>query len=528
MITYGYCIKLANGPIIREEDRKPFTDCLQFMVNTELGPDIGTDSTMRFLVESVVPGYDKNGRITDVTIHADMPMSEEFYDRAGEMIADATDQAWYQISKDMSIEITAQGDLQVLGMEGDMPAKLYHITDRAGADSILKEGLLPKQGENSYRNDEDFVYLTDMEQLPVWMGILKDPDDMVLLEVDPAGVRNMERGRTFEDREYIDRFSEYRTREPVPAECVREARLTPDEQDRLHETALRYLKAGNKNMEEPLKTVRIMERMMADTFTEAVETIPDNDRQSKIEYRRQVRETMVSERYEQLAAHTDEVLAEKTDEYFRKNRTMPGEKAVKDIVRAQYEAMQYHKEYSPKTSWEWNQHVPDEYQIDRDELAHRMSEIVVKDVELHGDSRPHSVAENSRSFETLIAARTPDVMEKNVHVHAFLCDVSGTGKEQTYRFVNDTQDDFAIDTYAGPVPSGFSSNHPHMDGMHGVITAVDYSMGRHGNPNILFSIDLMQEPLEQALELNRGNEGDACDDFLAAVQKISNSDVLSL
>lgn len=151
-----------------------------------------------------------------------------------------------------------------------------------------------------------------------------------------------------------------------------------------------------------------------------------------------------------------------------------------------------------------------------------MSEIVVKDLELRRNSRPHSVAENSRPFETLIAVRTPDVVEKNVSVHTFLCDVSGTGKEQTYKFVNDAQDDFAIDTYAGLIPSGFSSNHPHMDGMHGVITAADYSMSRHGNSNILFSIDLMQEPFEQALELNQGNEGDTCDDFLAAVQKISD------
>lgn len=162
LITYGYRMKLANGPIIREEDRKPFTDCLQFMVNTELGPDIGTDSTMRFLVESAVPGYDKNGRITDVTIHADMPMSKEFHDRAGEMIADAADQAWYQISKDMSVEITAQGDLQVLGMEGEIPAKLYHITDRAGADSILKEGLLPKR-EKTVTGMMKTLYI-----LPIW------------------------------------------------------------------------------------------------------------------------------------------------------------------------------------------------------------------------------------------------------------------------------------------------------------------------------------------------------------------------
>lgn len=70
---------------------------------------------------------------------------------------------------------------------------------------------------------------------------------------------------------------------------------------------------------------------------------------------------------------------------------MPGEKKVKDVINAQFTAMQQHKEFIqkehlPDMPWKWNLHVQEKYQTDRDELTHRMSEIAVKDVKLHGDS----------------------------------------------------------------------------------------------------------------------------------------------
>lgn len=214
MFTYGYQVTLTGGPHVPNEDKDLFARYLKSMIDMGIMPDIGTDPSMRFITESAAPGYDKDGRLIDVTVHTNTPMSKDFYEKAKDMIVDAVDQAWYQISKDDSIEIMAQGKLQVLGRTGNLPAKLYYITDKAGIDSILKEGLLPKQGENSYRNDENFMYLADLEQLPVWMDVLKSPEDAVLLEIDPRGITGIERGRTFEDREYIERFSEYRTRDP--------------------------------------------------------------------------------------------------------------------------------------------------------------------------------------------------------------------------------------------------------------------------------------------------------------------------
>lgn len=71
---------------------------------------------------------------------------------------------------------------------------------------------------------------------------------------------------------------------------------------------------------------------------------------------------MVSECYERMSEHTDEILVEKMKDYFRKNRTMPGEKKVKDVINAQFTAMQQHKEFIqkehlPDMPWKWNLHV---------------------------------------------------------------------------------------------------------------------------------------------------------------------------
>lgn len=244
---------------------------------------------------------------------------------------------------------------------------------------------------------------------------------------------------------------------------------------------------------------------------------------TKIEYRKQTHKAMVSECYERMAGHTDEILAEKMNDYFRKNRTMPGEKEVKDIVKAQYEAMQYHKEQMLIIPWQWNQHVPDKYQTDRDDLAHRMSEIAVKDIVLSGNSRPHPVAKiiQPLPFDTFLMARRPEAIEKDAWIHEFTCDVSGKGKNQTYKFTDGKRGGKTV--YTGFIPSGFAVNHPNMNGMDGVITTADYSMGRYGNPNILFSIDLMQEPCLYAQEKERKPaELEWDDDFTEAVQRLSN------
>lgn len=260
-------------------------------------------------------------------------------------------------------------------------------------------------------------------------------------------------------------------------------------------------------------------------FAEAIASLPmPNERRMKN------RLSMVEECYDRMASHSDPVLTEKVSTYFDKNRTMPGEKAIKDIAKAQYKAMTEYRKGNRK--WEWNQNVPAAYRIDKDDFMHQMSEIAVKDVELHGKSRPRPLIEGIADFEEFLAGRMPDTADETSHVHEFKCKVEGEGLGQELIFSPEAKGfHFKNENYyAASVPHGFASNHPHMTDMTGIITAVDKSKGRSkGSANLMFSIDLMQEqassitkdqkPAELDHDLNLNND----DDFEKAVLQLTES-----
>lgn len=266
MFTYGYHVKIEGGPVVDAVQKKQLADYMQSMSGMTFGPDAASIPKARFTVESVSLESNPDGRITDITIHMNMPMLEWCHEDAGEWIADLAEEAWYEIASDESANIMAKGPLNVLGREGEMPDKLYHITDKDGAEKIKEEGLYPTQGKNSYKNYEDFVYLTDLEQLPVWMGILKEPDDAVILEVDPVSLKNLERGRTFYDREYTKPFSEYRTREPISAACIKKAEFSVSEQDGLYETIQGFLEKADENKDEVKQAAAILQNIVIGNF----------------------------------------------------------------------------------------------------------------------------------------------------------------------------------------------------------------------------------------------------------------------
>ena len=66
---------------------------------------------------------------------------------------------------------------------------LYHITNRANLDSILKNGLIPQIGKNSLKNNEKrpYVFLCIKEHIPYWQ-ILLEIDDAVILSIDTSGL----------------------------------------------------------------------------------------------------------------------------------------------------------------------------------------------------------------------------------------------------------------------------------------------------------------------------------------------------
>ncbi len=124
-----------------------------------------------------------------------------------------------------NVEIT--GPVQCMGLEGELPKTLYHIADRKDLDSIMEKGLIPATGSNNYKNMEDHVYLSTEKDLAPWLAILKHVDNPVILEVQTDKVKGLEQGRVFNDRKYIpDKYTEYRTKEVIPASAVKETRHT--------------------------------------------------------------------------------------------------------------------------------------------------------------------------------------------------------------------------------------------------------------------------------------------------------------
>lgn len=117
--------------------------------------------------------------------------------------------------------------VQAVGKEGGVPETLYHITEKASLDSIMKDGLVPSNGNNAYKDHDDHVYLASANDLAPWMAVLPNMEDPVILKVDAKGLTDIEQGRVFNDREYVDGvYSEYRTAEKISADRL--SMLSPE------------------------------------------------------------------------------------------------------------------------------------------------------------------------------------------------------------------------------------------------------------------------------------------------------------
>lgn len=117
-----------------------------------------------------------------------------------------------------------------------IPDKLYRISSEKNVAFIMGEGILPGQGPNSYRNTHDYVYLCEEKDLAPWLAILKKKDKPVILEIDTKNVAGLEPGRMFKDRAFApDGYSEWRTKEPVPASAVHSINFTTQQQAELYD-----------------------------------------------------------------------------------------------------------------------------------------------------------------------------------------------------------------------------------------------------------------------------------------------------
>ena len=64
---------------------------------------------------------------------------------------------------------------------------LYHVTDRATAAKILKNGLCPMIGQRSRLagEEDERIYLTEKSSLPYWKQIL---GQITVLRIDASGL----------------------------------------------------------------------------------------------------------------------------------------------------------------------------------------------------------------------------------------------------------------------------------------------------------------------------------------------------
>lgn len=123
--------------------------------------------------------------------------------------------------------LKTEGPAVLAGVKGQIPEKLYHITDAKNLDSIREKGLVPSRGNNNYEEKGDFVYLCSRDEIAVWTATLPDVGERTaLLEVDTVGLTGIEPGRRFTDRDYP--MSEFRTPDVIPAQAVHETDLASD------------------------------------------------------------------------------------------------------------------------------------------------------------------------------------------------------------------------------------------------------------------------------------------------------------
>lgn len=216
MKTYGYRFS-ASG---KAEDILPFTEA-EFENTLRDSPDcLGTycifpsDSD---ILESASFGIEGDD-VTSVTIRTYTELYEGSEDDLKECVACCLAEA--------APSVAIKGDVEAMGMEGDVSDVLYHITERANLESIQKDGIIPANGKNHYKDDSNHIYLAERKDLAAWMCIIPHLDDPVILEVDAAGL-DIQPGRHFSDRPYLDKegYGEYRTSQTVPAEAVKEVPL---------------------------------------------------------------------------------------------------------------------------------------------------------------------------------------------------------------------------------------------------------------------------------------------------------------
>ena len=170
------------------------------------------------ILDKVTIDTDNNGNIRAINLHT----YTELWDDCEDEFTNCVKENLVKIAPDIMIE----GNAEALGREGSIPAALYHIAERNDLEDIMTNGLIPGTGSNNYKDMEDHVYLADEKDLAPWLAVLKHKNNPVILEINTGGLKGIETGRMFKDRDYIPGgYGEYRTLENIPAAAIKEADL---------------------------------------------------------------------------------------------------------------------------------------------------------------------------------------------------------------------------------------------------------------------------------------------------------------
>lgn len=142
--------------------------------------------------------------------------------------------------------VTRTGDEEHLGLNGSLPKKLYHITERKNMEQILNEGLKAQTGYHNIKNGIKQVCLTDLDSLPAWTAMLDDLYDPVLLEVDASKIPDLQTGRAWCNLCFRDEpYGEYITKKSIDPSLIQEARLSKEDKEAVLNYDRRQLQAMN-------------------------------------------------------------------------------------------------------------------------------------------------------------------------------------------------------------------------------------------------------------------------------------------
>lgn len=118
--------------------------------------------------------------------------------------------------------------------------KLYHLTKSSNIDGILKNGLMPKIGENSksVSEEEDTVYLCDKDSILYWK-ILLGADAIIEVEMEELP-GDSQRYRTHDGSSYIE-YMHYETIHSANLKIVHDDISDIDVQVVMEQLCVQYL-----------------------------------------------------------------------------------------------------------------------------------------------------------------------------------------------------------------------------------------------------------------------------------------------